>query len=604
MSHGFLDMVKVSDYIASFIKSLGVNHVFLLSGGGMMHLLDSIGKTSGLDYICNHHEQASSMAAEAYARVNGHIGVCMVTTGPGGTNAVTGVMGAWTDSIPTLFVSGQVGRVHIPPIGTVRQLGVQEVCITEIVRPITKYAELVLDPQMIKYHLQKAVFLATHARKGPVWLDIPLDVQSAFVDEDELPGFDAHGEGFIEKYNGGEVQEIIQLLKSSRRPLIIAGHGISLSESRNSFMQLISRCNIPVVTSMSGHDVIPTGHQLYVGRPGVFGDRAGNFAVQTCDILLSLGARLHLWNTGYKTALFAQHAKKIIVDVDKNELSKHTIKADIGVCADLKQFIDELLQGLGPDVLDPRKTWNAQCAEWKVKYPVVLPEYAHTKQYVNSYYFISRLSACMAEDEIIFTGNGSAFTCTNQAIRMKGNQRLHYNVGCAAMGYDLPAAIGAAFARTGKRIVLITGDGSIMLNLQELQTIAHHRLPIKIFLLNNNGYLAIKNTQNNYFKGALVGSGPTSGVSFPQFEAIAKAFSIPYVRLDDSGLTDRFITEALESPGSVICDISMDPNQPLIPKFSSELKPDGTFQPHALEDMYPYLPADELTENIHKALLC
>lgn len=593
--------MKLSDFIFSYIKDLGVKDIFMISGGGSMHLVDSVGKMEGLNYICNHHEQASAMAAEAYARVTGKFGVCSVTTGPGGTNTITGVLGAWQDSVPVLFISGQVKRDNMTGNSNVRELGVQEVDIVSIVKSITKYAVTVEDPKMIKYHLEKAIFLAMHGRKGPVWLDIPLDVQSSIIDEKQLEGYIHETDKYFESTDADiskEIKKVVELIKKAKRPVILAGHGIELSGSRDVFLEIATLLGIPVVTTMSATDIIYTDHKLFVGRPGIFGDRSGNFSVQNSDLLISIGARMHLWTIGYDYKTFAREATKIVVDIDKHELKKHTIQPDLAICSDAKNFLLELKKEIINRKLPNFYNWVEVCNRWKKKYPVVLPEYEVERDYVNSYYFTKVLSDLMKDDETIFTGNGTAFTGTIQSIHIKKGQRFHCNVGCASMGYGLPASIGACIAKNKKRIVLITGDGSIMMNLQELQTIRHHNLPIKIFLLNNEGYLAIKNTQDSFFGKPFVATNKESGVSFPDFKRIAKAFDLQHRNIINHDSIEIKIKEVLDMEGPVLCEIHMSPDQKLYPKVTSEKKDDGRLISKPLEDMYPFLEREEFKSNM------
>lgn len=590
--------IKVSNLIADYIASLQVKHVFLIPGGANVEMIDAVAKHPKLSYVVNHHEQALAMAAESYGRIGGNIGVCMTTVGPAATNTLTGIMGAWTDSVPTLFLCGQVKR-EVIRTGALRQLGVQEINIVDIARPITKYSELILEPTDIKYHLEKAVFLAKTGRPGPVLLDIPSDVQSTEVEESELRSFDPAAEGLAVKIDpnlSSQVTTLVKWIKEAKRPLILAGNGIRVAGADKEFLEIIDKLQIPVVTSMSAHDLIPSDHPLVVGRPGVFGDRAGNFAVQNADLLISIGARHHLWNIGYNYQAFAHNAKRVVVDIDQAELNKKTVTPDLPINADVKVFFSELsLQATSPANIKP---WLERTAFWKKKYPVLLPEYKEEKDHVNSYVFTDKLSEMLREDEIILTGVGTAFTGTRQVFRVKKGQRLSSSIGCASMGYDLPSAVGAWFATGKDRIILLTGEGSIMMNLQELQTIAHYKVPVKIFLLNNNGYLAIKNTQNAFFHGNLVGVDDNSGVSFPSFEKIADAFSIPYVLMRNHAEMEDKIKIALAKEGPVICEVIMSQNQPLLPKVYSEKLPDGTMLSRPLEDMYPFLDREEFKNNM------
>lgn len=588
-------MIKLSDYLFNRIADYGVKSIFMISGGGNMHLIDSVGVNKKLKYICNHNEQASAIAAEGYARVKNGLGVCLVTTGPGGTNTITGVLGSWLDSIPVLYISGQVKRSDMADMPGLRQLGVQEAPIVDMIRPITKYAVTITDPLSVGYHLDKAIDLAMSGRMGPVWLDIPLDVQAAMIDERKLAKYVSDKEkGISDNELTRAIKRVINMIENAERPIILAGHGIRLSGAGEAFMNLIARLNIPVVTSMGGTDTIPSNNRLFIGRIGSFGNRSGNFAIQNSDLIISLGARMHLWNIGYDYKNFGREAKKIVVDIDPCELNKKTISPDLKIQVDVAVFIKKLLTVLGRKSISSSRGWRDRCSDWKKRYPVVLPEYAKEKKFVNSYYFTEVLSSLLESDDIIVTGNGTAFTGTIQAINIKKGQRFHCNVGCASMGYDLPAAIGASIATGGKkRIILVTGDGSIMMNLQELQTIYHYKLPIIIFLLNNEGYLAIRNTQASFFKNRFVASEKNSGVSFPDFKDVAKTFKLKYVDINNhSGLKAK-IAAVLSSKRPILCNLKMNPMQPLYPKGSSKKNPDGSMTSKPIEDMYPFLDRAE-----------
>lgn len=592
--------IKLSDYIVNYLASIGVEDVFMITGGGAMHLNESFGSHPHVSYYCNHHEQAGAMAAEAYARIKG-LGVCVVTTGPGGANTLNGVVGAWLDSIPMLIVSGQVKRETIKPTKKLRQLGIQELNIVDIVKPITKYAVTIWNPEEIRYHLEKAVYLAKSGRPGPVWIDVPLDVQAAYVEKNSLVGF--HPREIKSLFNRSklveQVDETLGLLRNSRRPVIFAGGGVRLSGAQELLLKLAERFEIPILTAMSANDLVHSNYKLFFGRPGAFGgDRAGNFIIQNSDLLISLGARLHLWTIGFDYKNFARAAKKIIVDIDKTELEKPTVRPDIAIHGDVKELTTEMLKQ-GENLKMPKYTgWLAYCKRIKEKYPALLPIYKKQKKFVNSYYFIDVLSKCIKKGEVIVTSDGTAFSCTAQAIKIKRGQRLIYNVGCASMGYGLPAAIGACIANAKKRVVCLEGDGSIQLNIQELQTVVHYKLPVKIFVFNNEGYLSIRITQENFFKSHYVGSNLQSGVSFPDMRKISKAYGIPFVRINNQTALEEKLRHVLDAEGPIICEIMMDPGQPLIPKITSVIKPDGRMISKPLEDMYPFLPREEFYQNM------
>lgn len=592
--------IKVSDYIVDHLAKIGVKDVFMITGGGAMHLNEAFGSSLKIRYYCNHHEQASAIGAECYGRLNG-FGVCVVTTGPGGTNALTGIVGAWLDSIPMICISGQVKNELMKKDKNLRQLGVQELNIVDVVKPVTKYAVVVRDARDIRFHLEKAIFLAKIGRPGPVWLDIPLDVQSAYVNSDSLRKFNPNVQLFSgnKKILKNQVRETLRLLKIAKRPVILAGGGIRLAEAQDKFLKLAEKLTVPILTAMSSHDLIPSDHKLFFGRPGAFGgERVGNFVIQNCDLLISIGSRLHPWIISFDYKNFAREARKIIVDVDKAELEKPTITPDIPIQADALDFIREMLNQVKEKTFPRYTEWMTYCRRIKQKYPVVLPEYKEQKKFVNSYYFIDILSKILPENEIIVTSDGTALSCTFQAIKLKPGQRLISNIGCAAMGYGLPAAIGACIAKRKKRIICLEGDGSLQLNIHELQTIVHYKLPIKLFVFNNNGYLAIRITQDAYFKSHYVGCDPESGLSFPDLLKIAEAYGIPAVRIENHANLEEKIRKVLDSEGPIICEIMMDPNQALIPKITSEVKPDGRLISKPLEDMYPFLPRDEFYKNM------
>lgn len=598
-----LNEVKVSDFIVEKLREIGTKYIFMITGGGSMHLNNSIGKAKGITYICNHHEQASAIAAECYARLTNKLSVCNVTTGPGGTNTLTGIISAWLDSLPMLVISGQVKRetsIYSYPNIRLRQLGIQEINIVDIVRPVTKYSQIIMRPKDIRYELEKAIYLSQSGRPGPVWLDIPQDVQAAKIDPNKLRSFDV--KEIKIKLNrsliNNQIVQVINQIKKAKRPVIIAGFGIRLGDSVNLFYDLINRLRIPVLTSLSSHDLVWDEHPLHGGRFGLYGTRGGNFAVQNSDFLLVLGCRLNIWEIGYQYKQFAREAFKIMVDIDRAELEKPTFKPNLSINIDIKLFLQEFLKKLKVYELPNYSSWLTKTKYWHKKYPNILSDYKKEKKFVNSYYFIGELSKILKEGDVIVTGNGTAFTCTSQSIKLKKGQRLCINIGCAEMGYDLPAAIGAYLATHKKRIVLITGDGSIQMNIQELQTIVHHNMPIKIFILNNNGYLAIKITQNNFFK-RLYGIDKDHGISFPNMLKIAKAYGIPAIRIKKQKNLKIKIKKVLNSKGPFICEIMMPADQPLIPKITTVVKPDGTLVSKPLEDMYPFLPRKEFLKNMY-----
>jgi acetolactate synthase-1/2/3 large subunit len=593
--------MRVADYIARTLVDHGVRDVFMVTGGGAMHLNDAIGRCEGLRYICCHHEHACSIAAQGYYRLTNRLAAVNVTTGPGGTNAITGVYGAWVDSLGMIVVSGQVKwETLVRSTGlALRQLGDQEVDITKLVEPITKYAVMVTDPTTIRVHLEKALYLAREGRPGPVWLDVPINVQSANVDVDALEGFDPAtvASTLHDVTLGSDLERLRGHLATAKRPVIYAGAGIRLAGVADEFLTLAERLHVPVATGFNAHDLIPTDHPLFAGRPGTIGDRAGNFAVQNADLLIVLGCRLNLRQISYAWHHFARAAYKVIVDIDPAELAKPTVKADLPIRADVAEVVRQLLDEPAPVPAD-RQAWIDWCAERRRRYPVVLPEYWNGASGVNPYCFADALFAELAPDDIVVTGDGTACITTFQAAKLKAGQRLFSDSGSAPMGFDLPAAIGACVAAGGKRVVCVTGDGSLMLNVQELQTIRGYDLPVKLFILNNDGYHSIRQTQRNFFPGNDVGSGPESGVTFPRFERLAYGFDLPFRRCTEHGALAASICATLSEPGPAVCEVVLDLAQPFAPKVSSKRLPDGRMVTAPLEDMAPFLPREELLENM------
>ncbi|HEX6049835.1 MAG TPA: thiamine pyrophosphate-binding protein [Gemmatimonadaceae bacterium] len=593
--------MRVADYIARALVDHGVRDVFMVTGGGAMHLNDAIGRCEGLRYVCCHHEQACAIAAQGYYRLTNRLAAVNVTTGPGGTNAITGVYGAWVDSLGMIVVSGQVKwETLVRSTGLpLRQLGDQEVDITQLVEPITKYAVMVTDPSMIRFHLEKALYLAREGRPGPVWLDVPINVQAADVDPETLEGFDPAtvASTRYEATFASDLERLRGHLATATRPVIYAGAGIRLAGVADEFLQLAERLRVPVATGFNAHDLIPSDHPLFAGRPGTIGDRAGNFAVQNADLLLVLGCRLNLRQISYAWHHFARAAYKVIVDIDAAELAKPTVKADLAIRADVADVVRQLLAEPAP-VPDDRQAWIDWCAERRRRYPVVLPEYWTGTSGVNPYCFADALFDELAPDDVVVTGDGTACITTFQAAKLKAGQRLFSDSGSAPMGFDLPAAIGACVAAGGKRIVCVTGDGSLMLNVQELQTIRGYDLPIKLFILNNDGYHSIRQTQRNFFPGNDVGSGPESGVTFPSFERLAYGFDLPFRRCVGHATLASAICSTLAEPGPAVCEIVLDLAQPFAPKVSSKRLPDGRMVTAPLEDMAPFLPRAELLENM------
>ena len=562
-------MIKVSDFIAKFLaqhEDTGKT-VFMVSGGGNMHLIDSLGKEKGLDYVCNHNEQACTYASEGYARSSNKIGLAYVTTGPGGTNAITGVYSAWVDSIPTLTISGQVKfqtTIASQPELPLRQLGDQEVNIIDLVKPITKYSVMITDKKTVKYHLQQALYLAKNGRPGPVWLDIPLDIQGALVDEDELLAFEPE---VINEYDA-QVEKVIALLKNAQRPVIIAGNGITLSGANEVFIALAEKLQIPVVGTFARYDIIKNDHDLFFGRYGTIGHRMANFTVQNSDLIIAIGARMNIRAVSYNWEFFGREATKVMVDIDEAELNKHTLQIDVKIKSDAKYFVETLLSKI--DGLDAEQydAWLKKCQSYKNNYPTITQERQQVKEFVDSYNFYDVISDLANDDDVYVFGNGTACVSSYQSLRLYKNQKVIVNSGCAAMGYDLPAAIGAFYANKAGRVICVTGEGSLQMNIQEFQTIIHNQMPIKIFVLNNGGYISIRNTQNGFFKGHKVGADSESGVSFPDTIKIAEAYGFKTFQIANQINLVEKLQDVLNCESPLVCEVILSPEEKMQPKLS------------------------------------
>lgn len=591
---------RISDYIASFLVKRGITDIFTVVGGGAMYLNDSFGHDPDLHCTYNHHEQASAMAAEAYFKASGKVAAVCVTSGPGGINAMNGVAGAYMDSIPMIVISGQMKRemtthyTHVP----VRSLGTQEFDIVPAVQGMTKYAVMIERPEDIRYHLEKAYTLAVNGRPGPCWLDIPLDVQGAVIDTDELRGY-AGFNSIVSPYSPVQmaIDEIWLHLKNARRPVFYAGNGIRIGKAVSEFHEFIRKTGMPVVTCWDSIDLIPTDDDDYCGRGGTMGDRAGNFAVQNSDFLLCVGNRLGILQAGYDVNTWARGAYTVMVDIDENELDKPTIRIDLPICADAGETLEALNAKIPEDYHVPEE-WRKKCQNWKADYPVVRPEQYQENGEANVYVFIDTLSRHLPEDAVTVAANGSASVVGSQTFYIKKNSRFIMNCAISSMGYDLPAAIGAAVA-TGKNIYCIAGDGSIMMNLQELQTIITNKLPVKIFIINNQGYHQIRQTQINMFHDGFVGIGPDSGdLGFPDFSKVADAFGYQYLSIRNNSEMSEQIDEFLNKDGAGICEVFVSTTQKFEPKSAAKRLPDGRIVSPPLEDMAPFLSREELEKNM------
>lgn len=600
--------IKLSNWVADQLVAQGINDVFMLTGGGAMHLNHSIGTHPDIKTTFCHHEQALAMAAEAYGRYTNRLAVVNVTSGPGGTNAITGVYGAFVDSVGMVVISGQVKReTTVRHTGLpLRQYGDQELDIVPIIAPLTKYSAIVTDPFTIRYHLDKAIYIARTGRPGPTWLDIPLDVQAAMIDPDELePGFDPAelDEPWRKTDIKAAANAIIERMKQSSRPVVFAGGGVRLSGAYADFLTLVEKLGVPVVTGWNAHDVMWNDHPLYCGRPGTVGDRGGNMVTQSSDFLLILGSRLNIRQVSYNWKSFAREAFKAWVDIDPLELQKPNVRPDLPIVADLKDLIPALIKAAPAETSGEHAEWLSWAKQRGPKFPIVLPEY-RDNPVCNPYVALEALFDQLDEDDVVVTGNGSACVVSFQVANLKKGQRLWTNSGCATMGYDLPAAIGVFAGNPGlKRIVCIAGDGSIMMNLQELQTISGYNIPVKVILLNNSGYVSIFQTHRNFFNGVEVGGGPKSNVTFPEFSRVADAFGFGYSRACNHGELHDAIRTTLNSNGPWVCELIIDENASFAPKLSAKAHADGRITSPALEDLYPFLPREVLRENMRIELM-
>lgn len=595
--------MRVAELLTRRAVQLGVEQAFLVTGGGAMFLNDAVGYTPGLRWLCTHHEQAAAMAAEGYARIAGKPALVNVTTGPGGINALNGVYGAWTDSIPMIVISGQVKRETVAanyPGSGLRQLGDQEVDILSMVRGITKYSASIDRAEDARYHIERAIHLANTGRQGPVWLDVPIDVQAAPVDFDASRAYDPAEDERPSDAVALTVacEEIVARIKSAKRPVLWVGSGVRRAGANALLLDVARELGVPVVTSWTAIDAVPSDFPLLGGRPGTIGDRAGNFAVQNADVLLVVGSRLNIRQVSYNWKSFAREAWIAQVDADAAELKKPTVRPHLAVHADAREFLEcvRFAMRSGKHDAAQHREWVTWVRERVAKYPVVLDRHRETKgEFVNPYHALDRLSASLANDDVVVSGDGSACVITNQVATVRGTQRWFTNSGSASMGFDLPASIGAAIARRGGRVICLAGDGSVQLNIQELQTVVHHQLNLKLFVLNNGGYLSMRMSQGGFFK-RFVGADAASGISFPEITKIAAAYGLPTFRAAGVDF-ETTIREALATSGPVVCELMLDPAQLFEPKLSSRALADGRMVSAPLEDLAPFLSREELAEN-------
>jgi acetolactate synthase-1/2/3 large subunit len=591
--------MRLADYVMQRVAEAEVGHVFMVPGGGAMHLNDALGLRRDLQFVSTLHEQAAAIAAEAYARVTNNLGVALVTTGPGGTNAITGVAGAWLESTPCLILSGQVKRADLKGSLGVRQLGPQELDIVSIVTPITKYAVTVMDPLSIGYELDKALHLARTGRPGPVWLDIPLDVQGAQIDPAALERYDPGSAESLPAGVAGQIERTIELLNVAERPVLLVGNGVRLAGAGDALLRLVDALDIPVLSTWMGADLLWETHPRYFGKPGTVASRGANFTLQNADLLLSIGARLDVPVTGFDRTQFARAANVVVVDIDPTEIKKLGAVVDLPVCADAGAFISGVLERYGAIAAVDRTAWIERCTEWKSRYPVILPEYWEQADFVNTYAFSSVLADELTGDDLIIPGSsGVGIDTFWLAFAVKRGQRLFSTGGLGAMGFGLPASIGGCLASGRRRTISIDGDGGFQLNIQELETVARLDLPIKFFIINNDGYASIRASQNNHFHGNLVGSDPSSGLTLPDLMKIGTAYGISTERITENAGLKVGIRAVLDRPGPVLCEVMVAPDQAIGPRVSSALRPDGSIVSRPLEDLWPFLDRDELRANM------
>lgn len=593
--------MRVADYIASRLLEAGARKVFLLNGGMMMHLVDTLGRPNGLQYVAQHHEQASAMAADGYARRSGELGVCYATSGPGATNIITGLVGAWQESTPVVFLTGQsktTQTIEKSGIAGLRQYGTFEVDIVPVVKPICKYAFMVMDPKTIRFHLEKALHIARSGRPGPVLLDLPIDVQGATVETDDLEGFTP--EAAYTTCTAVDIRSVVDKLRAARRPLILAGYGIRCAGAVTAFRDLVDRLGIPVACTQLGKDVLPYDHQLFVGHPGPKGDRPGNFAVQTADLILSIGSSLHAQTTGWENELFAPDAVKIQVELDPAVLERAQVGVSLKIQADCASFID-MLRELAPNDLS-RVAWRDCCLSWKSRFSVAAEPHERATGAVNFYEFADVLSEHLGSDACVVADAGSSFYVMGQAYRLKDGQRFISSGSLGAMGFALPAANGAAAADMPGSTVCVTGDGSLMTNLHELATMKEYRLDLKLFVINNSGYVSMRNTQRDFCNGHYVGADAASGVFIPPIESLANSFGLPYLRCDSSDTLEARIRSTLGTAGPVVCEIVAIRDQKIIPSVISIKLPDGRMRSAPIHNMFPHLSDADLTSELKHAL--
>jgi acetolactate synthase-1/2/3 large subunit len=592
--------IRVADYIVARLREAGVDTVFLLNGGGMMHLVDAVGRCEGMRYVCSHHEQASAMAADGYARLSGRVGVCCATSGPGATNILTGLVGAWQDSAPLLFLTGQSKTsqtIAQSGIEHLRQYGTFEVDIVPIVASVTKYAHMLTDPASVRYHLEKALHLAASGRPGPVLLDLPLDMQGALVEPDELLGYTPE-EPAAAAPSAEQLGEVLALLAGAKRPLLLAGVGVRAGHASAALRRLAETLDVPLITTQLGKDALHYDHPLFVGHSGPKGDRAGNFAVQTADLIISLGCSLHSQTTGWENKLFAPDAVKVQVELDGAVLAREQVGVRLKIQAGVAEFIAALQPLAAPH---GGAAWRASCQSWKRRYAVRNEAHQRADDGLNFYHFVEELSHQLPERACVVSDAGSAFYVTGQALRLRDGQRFISSGSLGAMGYALPAACGAAFVAAEQMVVCVTGDGSLMTNVHDLATLRQYQPNLKLFVVNNDGYVSMRNTQREFFGGLLIGADSSSGVFIPAMRALAETYQLPFLRCEREDQLAATVAQALAMPGPVLCEIVGMRNQRIIPAVASKRLPDGRMVSTPLHDMVPNLADAVLAQELLNA---
>ena len=593
--------MRLADFVIDFLAKKNIKKVFTVSGGGSIFLCDALFKTKKLKYISCHHEQAVAFAAESYSRLKNKTGAALVTTGPGGTNCLTGVACCWIDSVPTMFISGQVYLDQTIKKTRLRQIGVQEIDIISMVKNFTKYSVLIKKPNEILYHLEKAYYETTNGRPGPVWIDIPADIQNAEIDINKLKRFNPPKTKKKLNKLDNQIKKIAKLLAKSKRPVIHVGHGGRISNCAEKLRKLVDRYKIPFALTWNASDLVESSHPSYIGRPGAFAERGSNFIIQNADLYISVGTRLPFMVTGYNSKDFARKAKIVMIDIDSKELKNTRVLANYKLKTDAGYFLDKLVKEL-PKKIHLDKNWLEYCKKVRKKYPIVLDQYKKQKKTINSYYFIDILSEILKPKDVVVTDMGLSFVGTHQAFKVKKGQRVFTNSGHAPMGWGLPAAIGAYYAsiesKGKKNIICLTGEGGLQMNIQELATVLHHKIPIKIFIYNNGGYLTIKQTQQLGFESRIMGSDYESGLSFPNYKLISKSHSIKYFKISDTKKIKNSVLKILKINEPVICELILDSEQEQMPKAINRRTSDGKSIPTTFEDMYPFLQKNELKSNM------